>query len=59
MCSFLIVNILNLKKGKDSDSGSKDMVDKENSTSEPNISAEQYRAFFKEGDLNKLTPKNE
>lgn len=46
------------KKGKDSDSGSKDMVDKENSTSEPNISAEQYRAFFKEGDLNKLTPKN-
>ncbi len=47
------------KKGKDSDSGSKDMVDKENSTSEPNISAEQYRAFFKEGDLNKLTPKNE
>ena len=36
----------------------KDTVDKENSTSEPNISAEQYRAFFKEGDLNKLTPIN-
>lgn len=48
----------NIGDRKKSDSGSKDTVDKVNSTSEPDISAEQYRAFFKEGDLNKLTPKN-
>lgn len=45
-------------KGKNPDSGSKDTVDKENSTSEPENTVENYRAFFKEGDLNKLTPKN-
>lgn len=51
-------------EGKNSDSGSKDTVDNENSTSEPENTVDDYRAFFKGGDLNSLkwkkadTPKN-